>query len=156
MEYRLVEGFSVTGKTMTVSTTNGENFRRIPQFWRTSYADGTVDSLRALRPDGLLTGICLADALPGEQLTYVIGVEGAHHGPAEWTTIAIPASTWAIFPSTGALPDAIQRVWTRIFEEWFPATGYQHAGGPEVEVLPPRDDVLATYQSQVWVPVVRP
>ena len=159
MEYRIIhrDRFAVTGKTIRVSTKDGENFRRIPQFWETSYGDGTVAALRALRPDGVLMGICLTNDLEQEELTYAIAVEGTFEGPdhAGWTTAEIPAATWATFPSTGALPDAIQHVWTRIFEEWFPATGYQHAGGPELEVLPPGDDLAAMYQCEVWVPVVK-
>ena len=159
MDYRIIhrDRFAVTGKRLRVSTQDGENFRRIPQFWETSYADGTVAALRALRPDGVLLGICLTNDHDHEEMTYAIAVEGTFEGPehAGWTTAEIPAATWAAFPSIGRLPDAIQHVWTRIFEEWFPATGYQHAGGPELEVLPAGDDLATSYQCEVWVPVVK-
>ncbi len=113
--------------------------------------------MAALHPDGVLLGICLTNDHEHEKLRYAIAVEGTFEDPehAGWTTAEIPASTWAAFPSTGRRPDAIQRVWTRVFEEWFPATGYQHAGGPELEVLPAGDDLAAAYQCKVWVPVVK-
>lgn len=159
MDYRIIhrDRFAVTGKVIRTSTKDGENFRRIPQFWEASYGDGTVAALRALRPDGVLHGVCLCNDLEREELTYAIAVEGSYQGTedAEWTTCDIPAATWAVFPSIGALPHAIQHVSTRIFDEWFPGTGYQHAGGPELEVLPPGDDLAATYQCEVWVPVVK-
>ncbi len=43
----------------------------------------------------------------------------------------IPAATWAKFTAVGPLPGAIHALSTRIFEEWFPATAYEHTGGPE-------------------------
>jgi len=54
-------------------------------------------------------------------------------------TVIIPSSTWAIFESVGAMPDAIQDVWKRIFSEWFPTSNYEHDKGPELEVYPPGD-----------------
>ncbi len=48
----------------------------------------------------------------------------------------IPAAAWSVFPSIGPLPKAIQAVWLRIFQEWFPAAVYQHAEAPEIEVYP--------------------
>lgn len=46
----------------------------------------------------------------------------------------IPAATWAVFTSVDPMPHSIQKVWQRIFQEWFPASNYDHSGGPELEV----------------------
>jgi AraC family transcriptional regulator len=159
VEYRIVnrEAFGVIGKMIRVSSKDGENFRRIPQFWEECYVNGTVDKLRAFHPEGVLYGICMDTDHESEEFTYAIAVEGKFEHPdeAEWSKVDIPASTWAVFPSAGSLPNAIHDVWRRIFEEWFPATGYQHSGGPEVEFLPPGDDLSADYRCEVWVPVVK-
>ncbi len=56
--------------------------------------------------------------------------------PEGFSLRTIPASTWAIFTSVGPLPGAIQSVFGRIFQEWFPATGYKHAEAPVLEVYP--------------------
>lgn len=158
MEYRIVnrEAFHISGKMIRVSCKDGENYRRIPQFWQECYANGTVDRLRALHPDRVLLGICLETDHQNEELTYAIAVEGKFDEPDGdgWIAAEIPASTWVVFSSTGALPDAIQDVWRRIFEEWFPSTGYQHSGGPEIEYLPSGDDLSETYECEVWMPIV--
>ncbi|KAB8138124.1 AraC family transcriptional regulator, partial [Gracilibacillus oryzae] len=52
------------------------------------------------------------------------------------------------------MPDAIQNVWKRIFSEWFPSTGYEHADAPELEVYYPGDPASADYRSEVWIPVI--
>lgn len=158
VDYKIVnrEAFAVVGKMIRVSSTNAENFRRIPQFWDECYADGSVEKLRALRPDGALLGICMDMDHQNDEFTYAIAVEGNVSTAEKGLNRSdIPASSWAVFTSTGALPDAIQDVWKRIFEEWFPATGYQHTGGPELEMLPPGDDLADDYQCEVWIPVVK-
>ena len=70
-----------------------------------------------------------------EQFVYMIAVESAKVIDSnEFEKRTIPASTWAVFTSIGPLPTAIQKVIKRVWEEWFPATGYEHAGTAEVEV----------------------
>lgn len=157
VDYRIVhrEGFRVSGPMIRVSTKDGENFRRIPLFWDESYRNGTVDRLRGLRPDGTLVAVCTDMDHENEQCTYGIAAEGVDAPEEGWTAWDIPPATWAVFTSTGALPGAVQEVWRRIFEEWFPATGYQHTGGPELEVIPPGEDLADDYRCEVWIPVMK-
>ncbi|WDL98621.1 AraC family transcriptional regulator [Alicyclobacillus sp. ALC3] len=161
MDYRIVEreSFQVLGKEIRVSYKDGENFRAIPKFWQACYANGTVAALRASRQDGVLIGICADTDHAAEQFTYAIVAENtASTGLSQLddvTVRTIPAATWAVFPSSGALPNAIQSVWDRIFSEWFPGTGYEHSGGPELEVLPPGDDTADDYSCEVWIPIVK-
>ncbi|MCL6613607.1 MAG: GyrI-like domain-containing protein [Firmicutes bacterium] len=75
--------------------------------------------------------------------------------PADLESKEIPAATWAVFTSVGPLPGAIQKVWGRIFSEWFPASGYEHADGPEIEVYPPGDGQAPDYRCEVWIPIVK-
>ena len=67
----------------------------------------------------------------------------------------IPASTWAIFESVGAMPSAIQKVWSRIFTEWFPSAGYEHADAPELEVYPKGNVNDENYRCEIWFHVVK-
>lgn len=53
------------------------------------------------------------------------------------------------------MPHAIQQVWERIFSEWFPTVGFEHAGGPEPEVYLEGDAASEDYRCEIWVPVVR-
>jgi len=52
------------------------------------------------------------------------------------------------------MPRAIQKVWERIFQEWLPATGFEHADGPELEVYLPGDPSAQDYQCEIWIPIV--
>jgi AraC family transcriptional regulator len=93
-----------------------------------------------------------------EQFTYLIAIEGDAAGcDADNGFVAqnIPALTWAVFPSVGPMPGAIQKVWGRVYQEWFPSTGYEHAAGPEMEVYPPGDITAEDHYCEVWVPIVK-
>ncbi len=74
--------------------------------------------------------------------------------PFDWEERQIPSATWAVFPVYGAMPDAMPRAWERIFFEWFPATRYEHTGGPEMEVyVSDADPSLEDYYSEIWIPI---
>jgi AraC family transcriptional regulator len=158
MDYKIMDkdAFEVIGKSIQVTTKDGENFRRIPEFWQQCHSDGTTGGLLSLGGDHDLLGICLDMEHSKEQFTYMIAVEHTAPGPENGLTVrTVPASTWAVFASIGPMPGAIQDVWKRIFQEWFPATGYEHTGGPELEVYPQGNAGSDDYRCEVWIPVVK-
>jgi AraC family transcriptional regulator len=158
MNYRIEEkeAFTIDGLAIRTTCENGENMRRIPLFWEECNRNGSQARLASAAADGLLLGACL-DMKPGQdELTYMIGARTDLPEPAEgFSRQTIPAFTWAIFPSVGPLPGAIQGVIQRIFQEWFPSAGYEHAGGPELEVYPLGDTTSEHYRCEVWVPIVK-
>lgn len=159
MDYKIVEkdAFTVVGKSIRTTTICGENNQKIAAFWNESNQNGLSKELaKNCGPLGLL-GICIDFDKQQENLTYLIAAEkNIDQIPVEWETRQIPAATWAIFPVHGAMPDAMPKVWDRIFSEWFPATGYEHSGGPEMEVyLSDADPYLKDYYSEIWIPIER-
>jgi AraC family transcriptional regulator len=158
MDYRIVEkeAFTVAGKSIQTTCEDGQQFREIPKFWQECHQDGTVAKLAASGTGEDLLGICL-DMQPGKgDLTYMIASQTDLTSPAEGFIMrTIPASIWAIFTSVGPMPGAIQNVFGRIFQEWFPATGYEHTGAPELEVYPPGDVTAEDYRREVWIPIVK-
>ena len=164
MDYRIVEkpAFKIVGAEVRVSTRDGENMQAIPKFWGESMASGVVKRLADLTSresvlgDALL-GVCTEFEQDQQEFTYLIAVEKTGDAiPEGLVEKSIPAASWAVFESVGAMPDAIQKVWGRIFSEFFPSTGFEHAeGGPEIEFYPPGDVQSADYVCEVWVPVVK-
>ncbi|MFP7284615.1 AraC family transcriptional regulator [Shouchella clausii] len=159
MDYKIVEkdAFTVVGKSIRTTTICGENNQKIAAFWNESNQNGLSKELaKNCGPLGLL-GICIDFDKQQENLTYLIAAEkNIDQIPVEWETRQIPAATWAIFPVHGAMPDAMPKVWNRIFSEWFPATGYEHSGGPEMEVyLSDADPYSKDYYSEIWIPIER-
>ncbi len=157
MDYKIVEkeSFHVVGKSIRTTTIGGENNRKIAAFWNESNTNGFSRELaKNCGPLGLL-GICMDFDQQQENLTYFIATEkNVKSIPEEWEERVIPSATWAVFSVIGAMPDAMPKVWERIFSEWFPATGYEHAGGPEMEVYLSEDDPSSEdYYSEIWVPI---
>lgn len=156
MDYKIVnrDAFNIVGKFIQVSCKDGENTRRIPQLWNECNSDGTVTLLSTLSPGTDVLGVCLEMDHATEMLTYGVAIEANAEPPTGMKIAQIPAATWAVFTSVGPMPHAIQDVWQRIFEEWFPSTGYQHSGGPELEVYPLGDVSADDYRCEVWIPVI--
>ncbi|HEX3048736.1 MAG TPA: GyrI-like domain-containing protein [Bacillota bacterium] len=42
-----------------------------------------------------------------------------------------------------------------MYSEWFPSTGYEHAGGMDMEVYPPGNADDENYRCEVWVPITK-
>ncbi|MCD9024716.1 AraC family transcriptional regulator [Cohnella silvisoli] len=158
MDYRIVEkeAFTVIGKSIQTTWEDGKQTRQIPKFWEECHRDGTVAKLSSIGNEGNLFGICLNMQPEKGDFSYMIACQTDLTSGKEGLSLrTIPASTWAIFPSIGPLPGAIQGVFARIFQEWFPATGYEHSGAPELEVYPLGDTTAENYRCEVWIPIVK-
>lgn len=157
MNYKIIkrEGFSVIGKMYTISCKDGEHLRRIPQIWKECGKDGTIERLCTLSRGKNLLGIIMDMNNTTQELTYGIAVESNIDSSEEGLTVKnISPQVWAVFISVGSLPNSIQDVWSQIFEEFFPNTVYQHAGGPGIEAYPQGDTSSSDYQCEVWIPVI--
>lgn len=158
MNYRIVEreAFKIIGKSKRVTTADGKNFEIIPRFWEESNNNGLCDQLCKLAGGLGLLGVCMDFDHEEEVLTYMIAVEKPQEEvPGGLIEKEIPAATWAIFESVGPMPNAIQEIWERIFSEWFPATGYEHANAPELEVYLPGNPNDDNYKCEVWIPIIK-
>ena len=168
MNYRIEEkgAFKVFGVEEIIDTTNGNNFIRIPKFWEESLTNGTVERLSKIKVNNPIKDLCNVNAIMCYNMTnpntfpYMIGVvdfEGDAEIPADFVTVNVDAFTWAIFKTENhkqsETPEKIQALWKRIFPEWFPTSGYEHAAGPELELYYNIDE--NTSYSEVWIPVVK-
>ncbi|WP_438350498.1 AraC family transcriptional regulator [Paenibacillus sp. FA6] len=156
MEYRIVEKeeFIVIGKSTEVTTREGENSKEIPLLWKEANEDGTSHKLAEIGVNKDVLGICTGIDYAKETFAYWIAVEGNLETDLQgFASTVIPAANWAVFTSVGPMPHAIQTVWERIFQEWFPGTGYEHTGGPEFELYPPGNPSAEDYRCEVWVPI---
>lgn len=89
----------------------------------------------------------------GSQLDQYIGVATSKAVSNGYDTLDVPASNWAVFKAAGTFPDAIQDTWAKIYSEWFPASGYELTGGPELLWNETPDTSKPDYKSEIWIPV---
>lgn len=156
MEYKIIEKeqFKIIGKSIRVSSDQGENFKKIPEFWEECYSDGTCKKLFEQMGSLGVMGVCMEADQEQDEFTYMIAIEKPETDlVGDFDEKDIPASNWAVFESIGPMPDALQDVWKRIYSEWFPSTGYEHAGTPELEIYYPGDPSDSDYKSEVWIPI---
>jgi AraC family transcriptional regulator len=164
MDYKIIDklAFDVVGRGKKFTTSDGTNLTKIPQFWQEFSASTEYQKLSKLgggKP-GPITGADIISAiLPNEKNTwdpiiYTICIEKPNK-TTDFDVFHIPAATWAVFESIGPMPGAIQDVTRKIFQEWFPSTGYEHDAKPELEVYLPGDPNSPNYHCQVWMPIVK-
>lgn len=102
-------------------------------------------------------GVCVEDEADREHFRYYIA--GAYQGgevPEEMKVFEIPASEWAKFKCTGAMPDTLQTINTRIFSEWLPGNQeFELAFRINIEWYSGGDTDSEDYESAIWIPVKR-
>lgn len=157
MKYNVIEKepFQIVGIKQEFSCVDWEQSIEISKMWGKANTDGTCELLSKLnngQVKGML-GICIGEQ--GEQsIDYWIATESNAEAPEGFLSMVIPASKWVVFEIHGPMPDAMQNGWKQIFSEWFPTSGYEHAGLPELEVYPDHDNPTSPdYYSEIWVPV---
>lgn len=162
MNYRIEkrEAFQVVCKRKRVGKPLSANATPdITAMWKEYGADGTMERLISYIPahpvmKGLL-GICFSSELSAKQFPYGIGVE--YDGRAiddDLEVVTIPANTYAVFTSTGKMPDAFIETYHRIVTEFFPQSAqYEYAENVEFEVYSSADISDPNYKCEIWIAV---
>lgn len=151
------------------------SYQEIPKFWeefcdkycrQNAPREQTVDENHYREEDIRQTiaecmvgefGVCVEDEGDMEHFRYYIaGVYQGGQVPEGMKVFEIPASEWAKFKCTGAMPDTLQTVNTRIFKEWLPGNReYEMAFHLNIEWYSGGDTDSDTYESAIWIPVRR-
>jgi AraC family transcriptional regulator len=156
MNYRIEQknSFTIVGIKERFSHIEGlgENIGRM---WRETSAE-TIEQIAGLgdtEPYGLL-GV-YSGMYDDNTTDYYIATTTKKSCPETLCKLEIPSLTWAIFEITGPMPTAMAEMWGRIFSEWFPTSGYEHAEAPEVEWYSKGDLSATDYKSEIWIPVTK-
>jgi AraC family transcriptional regulator len=157
MNYKIEEKprMRFIGKKEAVNCVGGQNFLRIPQIWQEVCEAGTFDQIMALSngsPSGVL-GICAN--FRDKEFDYFIASSSDELCPEGMDELVIPEGLWVVFQCVGPMPTAIQDVWKRVYTEWFPSSGYEHAGGAELEWYSDGDGDAEDYISEIWLPIIK-
>jgi AraC family transcriptional regulator len=157
IEHRIVErpAFEVVGRKTWIAGQDNELFGR---FWAQCREQGLFELFDSLsrhragpQTSGAVLGISRVENDPSKrEFYYMIAVE-ASSGDAEHDleTYRVPASQWAVFECQGKVPDSIVAAEMYAFLEWLPASGFEHANAPEMEVYPPGSDTYCEF----WLPI---
>ena len=149
LEYKIVEKpqFTVVGICRTFNAET--SYQEIPKFWC---------ELMGMEKCALLGtyGICLDLGEREKEFEYLIADNYIpwEEIPEGCIAKVIPASTWAVFPCRGPLPQTLQDVNTRMWSEWLPnCKSYRLSANLNIEMYaPPTENPEDTY-SEIWLPV---
>ena len=152
MNYKILkkEEIRVIGFKKWFSTENDSQLTEIPKMWD-SVTDEMAKKITSLSNNNGVVGLC-ADMYDGG-FDYWIGCMSDKECPEDLEEITIPASSWAVFEIIGPMPNAMQEIWKRIYSEWLPNSGYEHAMLPEIEYYSSGDTTADDYRSEIWIPV---
>lgn len=158
MEYRIEkrDSFRVVGHVAGGNWTTENASEKATEFWMQLGGNDAERIRRVLelrdgsKPEGLL-GISFCDEHGFKG--YLVGVATSAACPPELQERIVPAATYAVFDCTGPMPNAMQRLQSRILTEWLPDSGYEWAPKADVEVYLSENMTAPDYQSQVWLPI---
>ena len=103
-------------------------------------------------------GVCIDEGCPAGRFRYMIaGRYDSREVPEGLTVFTLPALEWAKFRCSGPMPEALQSVNTKIFQEWLPGNPeFEIAQGTNIEWYSMEKDTSAPdYESEIWIPVKR-
>lgn len=150
------DSFRLVGKRIIVSCENNLHFKKIPEFWNECQRSGIfakLISMDSASPKGIFGLFGTYDEQLNE-IEYSIMVRSDQEPPQGFTEINIPNAAWAIFDCIGPVPQAIQKGWKYLNEEWLAKYPFQHAQCPEVEWYSNGNAYDSGYLSQIWIPIV--
>jgi AraC family transcriptional regulator len=165
MDYRMVTkpGFKLIGYGLETSSQDGRNQQEIPAFWLRYIADKGWERIpnAVHKEHPVELGVCTDFDMESCSFTYVIGMEAEHFEgvPDDLVCREFPEATYAVFTTPKVAQEqfssSIQATWKSIFEEWFPHSGYEHAGAAEFEwyderARPDKNELL---QMDIYMPV---
>lgn len=151
MNYRMEtkDAFRIIGISAPLHKEVEKNFMVVPQMWQDAAMNGTIQKLAGMMDNPPLGLLGVSACNDEEQWKYFIAVSSTKSS-SEFEEYTVPASTWAIFPGSGT-NQSIQELEQRIITEWLPASGYEYADAPDIEVYLNPDPQNARYE--VWIPV---
>lgn len=163
MNYRIVEGEEqkVFGKSITIGAEE-DSFKVIPKFWDSFQEDGTYQKIckvGGFEPynENMLNAACYDFKNNSEyKFKYIIYTKlpANVNIPKDLDIFTIPKCTYAAFEATFEKVEdcsaAIQNIWSRIFTEWFPNSGYEVAPGPQLEIYECEEG-----KAEVWIPIIK-
>ena len=149
MNYRIEKHDEMSLLVYSKMFTSATSKDGIPRFWEGYYQKG----LNTIVPGYL--GICAQEVSKSENYLYGIGcnADDVKIIPNGFKILSIPFYTWAIFKCAGPMPDAIQKMWERIYREWLPGTKYELIPDYCIENYLPGDSHSGDYLSEIWLPV---
>ena len=148
LEYKIVEksAFTVMGRARRFSFET--SYKEIPEFWQEHMSSPEAEKICGMY------GLCINHSETDFEYVICDNYDPCKEVPEGYVTRTLPAGTWAVFPVRGPLPDNLQNVNTKIWNEWLPnCKEYKLSGEYSIEMYTPPCENPADNYTEIWVPV---
>ncbi|MFA9464972.1 MAG: effector binding domain-containing protein [Velocimicrobium sp.] len=158
LDYRLekMEEFWVVGIEKIFSYERA--FEQIPVYWAQYCSKYQREYDKEMKNACIgMYGISIAEDRVGTDFRYLIaGNDCVDQIPEGLIRVKIPALTWAKFRCVGSMPEALQAVNTKIYNEWMVGNSeYEIAAGYNIEWYSNGDIKNRDYVCEIWIPVTK-
>lgn len=147
MDYRIEEkeAFKICAMIRDFSI---ETRNEIPKFWDEIKANG---KLKEISKDftRCTLGVCIGEN-NAEQYRYGIGIEMEENDKQipETEIINIAKSKWVVFKSEGNKAEDVNKLWSRIYKEYFATSEYKQSMNIDFELYDEKD-------TEIWIPICK-
>lgn len=169
MNYRIEtkEALQVFGIEGVFHTDGGGESPHTPaQLWQQCHANGEVERLAANAGElpsfanqdlYKVHAVCSYKKTGNDTFPYMLFAFKSESSKTNgYSTITIPAQTWAIFPSElfswDKFDKIIETLYRRFYSEWLPTAGYEQVDGMEFEIYGGRDGLNYV---ELWFAVIK-
>lgn len=158
MNYKIVqkEAFQVYGIEEIFETINGENLKKIPEFWLENLSNKECGKLvRTAGYPSVVNAVCGYRKMEGTKFPYMLCVMATPLSDTTgYTVVDVPKATWAVFENEPhgieETSNAVQELNSRIYTDWLPTANYEIVDGYEFEMY---YSEAGEFYEEIWIRV---
>ena len=141
-----------------------EGYIKCPEFWDKEYAQKYSRLWKTMKPETqveraiLENGIgmfAICDDRNGSFDYWIAGLYKGGNVPEGLKLFHFPESDWALFSTKGPLPKSLQKLNTKIWQEWYPNEGKKYLSNVMVEVYTAGNMQSPDYECGIWIPICK-
>lgn len=151
--------FHIIGYELKTRNIDGQNNIDIPEFWQLYLEKKLFKNIPNPLNCKEELGICTDFSPETGEFSYLIGMEVAEGTPAPEGLVyrSIPEMQYAVFSTPksdeATFTTSIQSTWNYVFTEWFPQSGFEHAGVLDFELYDERCHGTKNKVMDIYIPV---
>ena len=141
-----------------------EGYQKCPEFWDREYSkkyERLWQTMQSETPiekailENEIGTFAICDEKEGSFAYWIAGLYKGGEVPEGLALYTFPESDWAMFSAKGALPDSLQALNTKIWQEWYPdkKRDFTENGAAMLEVYTPGNMQSTDYECGIWVPI---
>lgn len=127
----------------------GDPDAKVPMFWDEYLQKGLMKKVSPKY------GLTYCESPMDKTFKYSIGddYKDGDKIPEGFEITDIPSLSWAVFPCTGKMPDALRKLTKEIYSDWMMNSGYTINAPYSFEMYPSENLDQDDYYCEIWVPV---